>query len=116
MSYSDVKAINPCLKAACQDVCGMEVGMTVWPADVCSADAPGSTGTAGSGGGGTGGAGGSSGAGGTGGTHPPPKHGGCDVAGSAGAPSAVALLLLLVIAAALRGRRRAYAHMRIRLK
>ena len=128
MSYSDVKAINPCLKAACQDVCGMEVGMTVWPADVCSADAPGSTGTAGSGGGGTGGAGGSSGAGGTGGTHPPPKHGGCDVAGSAGARSAVALLLL-VIAAALRGRapagapsagfknrRRAYAHMRIRLK
>jgi len=114
MSYSDVKAINPCLKAACQEVCGMEVGMTVWPADVCSADPPGSTGTAGSGGG-TGGAAGSSGVGGTGGTHPPPKHGGCDVAGSAGARSAV-VLLLLVIAAARRGRRRAYAHMRIRLK
>jgi hypothetical protein len=124
MIYSDVHAINPCLKAYCQDTCGVEVGMTIWPAEVCAADAPVSTGTAGNGGagpggaggrggGGGGGSGGSSGAGGTGGT-PPPKHGGgCDVAGSPAARSA-AVLLLLVIAAV--GRRRAYAHIRIKLK
>ena len=105
MVYSDVNAINPCLKTYCQDTCGVEVSMTIWPAEVCAADAPVSTGTAGRGGGtgqGGAGAGGSSGTGGTGGT-PPPKHGGgCDVAGSPGARSAA--VLLLAIAAALRRR------------
>jgi MYXO-CTERM domain-containing protein len=68
--------------------------MTIWSPDVCTADAVGSAGT--------------------GGTQPPRKHaGGCGVAGSPGARSA-AVLLLLVIGAALR--RRAHAHMRIRLK
>ena len=105
MVYSDVNAINPCLKTYCQDTCGVEVSMTIWPAEVCAADAPVSTGTAGRGGGtgqGGAGAGGSSGTGGTGGP-PPPKHGGgCGVAGSPGARSAA--VLLLAIAAALRRR------------
>jgi len=117
MTYSEVKAINPCLKTACQDTCTVEVGMTVWPAAVCSADAPVSTGTAGSGGAGQGGGGGHAGSGstgsggssGTGGTPPPPKHGGgCDVASAPREVSASALLLL-VIAACFRARTRSTA-------
>ena len=51
MSYADVKAINPCLKAQCQATCDAEVMLSLWPAEVCAADPPpGSTGTGGGGG------------------------------------------------------------------
>ncbi|HVY37645.1 MAG TPA: hypothetical protein VHM31_06910, partial [Polyangia bacterium] len=48
ITYADVTAIAPCLKAACQAICDNEVSMGVWAADVCSADPP-----AGAAGGGT---------------------------------------------------------------
>ena len=112
MTYADIKAINPCLKTVCQDICSMEVGVSLWTADTCSADAPGSTGTAGSGGAGGnvgmggGGSGGTSGVGGTVGGKPPSSHGGCAVGGRAAldASGASAAILLLVLAA--RRRRR----------
>jgi hypothetical protein len=116
MSYSDVKAINPCIKAQCQDSCAVQVCLSLWTADVCSADVPTSTGTAGSGGatggagrgGGGGGAGGggaagSSGSGGTGGSQLPVKKGGCSVAGgravgrSANGSIATPLILLAML-------------------
>jgi len=120
MTYDDVKAINPCLKSYCQDVCAMEVGLSLWPADVCSADPPVSTGTAGTGGtGGTGGGnvgtggssgtggsvgtGGSSGTGGTGGTGKPSGHSGCAIAGTGTVDrGALVFLLLLAIGIAMR--------------
>ncbi len=40
MTYADVKAINPCLKAHCQTTCEAEVMVSLWTADVCAADAP----------------------------------------------------------------------------
>jgi hypothetical protein len=71
MSYADVKAINPCLKAQCQASCEAEVMLSLWPAEVCSADAPpGSTGT----GGGAGGTMGGGGVGGGGAGGPPPPQ------------------------------------------
>lgn len=110
MTYADIKAINPCLKTACQDICSQEVSVSLWTADTCSADAPGSTGTAGSGGGaGTMGGGGGGGAtGGTSGTggKPPSSHGGCAVTGRAAADAtgAGAMMLLLVLLAVTRRR------------
>src|SRR5262249_43261592 len=84
MTFADVKAINPCLKTFCQDVCTMEVGLSLWSADVCSADAPVTTGTAGTGGG-TGGTGGTGGASsGTGGTTGSAGRGGTTGAGATG--------------------------------
>jgi len=86
ITYADVKAIDPCLKAACQAVCDNEVSMSVWAADVCSADAPpGATGGAGGqAGGGTPGMAGAGGpAGGHGGGAQPASHDGCAVAGAA---------------------------------
>ena len=52
MTYADVKAINPCLKAYCQTTCEAEVMVSLWTEDVCTADAPrrarrGSSGTGG---------------------------------------------------------------------
>jgi MYXO-CTERM domain-containing protein len=116
MTYADVKAINPCLKSACQTSCESQVSVSLWSEDVCSADAPGSTGTggaAGSGGGGhagggAGGAGGAPGMGGTGATKTvTPKKGGCSVAATS--PDAAPLFLLSAVwlAALLRRRRRA---------
>ena len=117
MSYADVKAINPCIKSQCQTSCDNQVMLSIWPAEVCSADAPVSTGTAG-GGGATGGAGqgggggttasGSGGAGGTGGTPPPAKHGGgCNVAaGSSDAAWVVTLMSFVLVALSQRCRRR----------
>ncbi|HEY7375594.1 MAG TPA: sialidase family protein [Polyangia bacterium] len=118
MTYADIKAINPCLKTTCQDVCSQEVGLSLWTADTCSADAPMSTGTAGSGGGGnvgmagSGGAtGGSSGVGGAGGSggggKPPSGHSGCAVAGrtAVDVTGACAMMSLLVLAARRRRRR-----------
>ena len=105
MTYAEVKAINPCLKAYCQTTCEAEVMVSLWTEDVCSADVPGSTGAGGTGGagGGTGGGGraGSGGAGGAGagGTTPPAKHGGCDVAAAPGATSALWLALVWLAAA-----------------
>jgi hypothetical protein len=108
MAYEDVKAINPCLKAQCQATCDAEVALSLWPAEVCSADPPGATGTGGNGGGGTGGGPGTGGSGatiggggGTGGAggRPASKGGGCAYAGERpngwawGAP----LILLLVV-------------------
>jgi hypothetical protein len=110
MAYSDVKAINPCIKAQCQDSCGVQVGLSLWPAEVCSADAPTSTGTAGSGGttgsagqGGIG-AGGSSGTGGAGGTTPPAKKSGCSVVGASDSTALLLSLPLILLAAAMRRR------------
>jgi len=111
MNYGDVKAINPCIKAQCQVSCDTQVGLTLWPAEVCAADAPVSTGTAGSGGGvgGTGGAGagGTTGAGasgtagatigsGGGGGRPPSKGGGCSFAGADGPVAGLLLLAALL--------------------
>src|SRR6185503_6760505 len=62
MTYADVKAINPCLKTACQASCQTQVDLSLWPDTVCTADPP-ATGTGG--GGGAGGTGGGGGAGGT---------------------------------------------------
>jgi hypothetical protein len=97
MTFSDVKAINPCLKSYCQSICEMEVGLSLWTEDVCTADAPVGSGTAGSGGGGAGsggtaGSAGSTGAagagtGGTGGKPPSSGHNGCAMAGAAAAGS-----------------------------
>ena len=110
MSYSDVLAINPCIKAQCQDSCSVQVGLSLWTADVCSADAPTSTGTAGSGGTtgaagqGGGGAGGISGTG-AGGTTPPARKSGCSVAGEAGMGAVPnSIFLLLAVAGCRRGR------------
>jgi hypothetical protein len=103
MAYADVKAINPCIKAQCQVSCATQVGLSLWPAEVCAADPPVSTGTGGSGGGvgGGGGGGGTFGGGGTGGRPPQSKSGGCAIArpsdGAAGGiPFLVALLALVV--------------------
>jgi hypothetical protein len=121
MTYADVKAINPCLKTACQTSCEAQVSVDLWTEDVCSADAPGSTGTAGTGGTGQAGHGGSSGTGGTTGTGgtggaPPPKHGGCAIAAGGQGVACVVTMLAFAIAAVRRRRRPAYAHIRIRLK
>ena len=101
MTYADVKAINPCLKTYCQTTCEAEVMVSLWTADVCSADAPGSTGTAGSTGTGGTGSGGRAGNGGAapGGSPPPAKHGGCDIAAAPGETCAVWLALLWLAAA-----------------
>ena len=50
MSYSAVNAIAACVKTACQATCAMEVGIGLWSAAVCSADAPSTSGTGGAGG------------------------------------------------------------------
>ena len=47
MTYDQVRAISPCVKTFCQDLCGMEVQMGLWSAAVCSADAPPAVGDAG---------------------------------------------------------------------
>jgi hypothetical protein len=78
MSYADVDAINPCLKAQCQATCDLEVQLSLWPAEVCSADPP----------------------------PPSSTTGCCDVAGSGGAASGLPALLLLVLAARRRRRSR----------
>jgi hypothetical protein len=114
MTYADIKAITPCLKTACQDVCNMEVMVSLWTADTCSADPPVSTGTAGSGGSGaagtmgsggaTGGTSGVGGAGGTGG-RPPSSHSGCAVAGWASDASGASAAISLLALAATRRRR-----------
>jgi len=77
MSYADVKAINPCLKAQCQATCEAEVMLDLWPAEVCSADPPP-------------------------GPPPPPKKGGCDIAATPGAPPLGLLLLGLLLVQAWR--------------
>ena len=81
MTYADVKAINPCLKAACQTSCEAQVSVSLWTEDVCTTDAPtGAGGSSGAGGTGAGGAGmagraGSGGAGGAGGAEEcPPRE------------------------------------------
>jgi hypothetical protein len=87
MTYADVHAINPCLKAYCQEICAMEVAVSLWTADVCAADPPMSTGTGGSGG-----------ASGPAGKPPSSSNGGCAVAGPVGPHLDLALLLWLGIA------------------
>ena len=111
MTYADVKAINPCLKAYCQTTCEAEVAVTVWTEDVCTADAPtgaaGSSGAGGAGGGGHAG-GGAGGMGGAAGTPPPKKSGGCAVV-AAGPDGAGAFVLLALWLARARRRRAARA-------
>ena len=80
--------------------------VSLWTADVCTADAPVSTGASGSGGTGGGGHAGG-GAGGTGGTAPPAKGGGCDVATAPPGVASVVSLLLLGLALVVRRRARA---------
>ncbi|HEY8924886.1 MAG TPA: sialidase family protein [Polyangia bacterium] len=102
LAYEDVHAILPCAKTSCQEVCASEVQLSVWPAEVCSADAPPeSEGTGGAGGRGS--AGGAAGQGGAGPAGRPPRaggsSGGCQAtpdATVAVAPLAPALLLLVL--------------------
>jgi hypothetical protein len=77
LAYEDVRGIVPCVKAACQSTCDVEVQLTLWSADVCSADVPMS-----SGGGGQGGPGGGSGTGGAAGR---PGGSGAAAGGGSGA-------------------------------
>jgi hypothetical protein len=104
MTYADVKAISPCLKTYCQTTCEAEVMVSLWTADVCTADAPVSTGAAGIGGtggaAGSGGRAGSGGAGGSGGIPPVSmKHGGCAIAPGPAETSALGLTVLWLTAA-----------------
>jgi uncharacterized membrane protein YgcG len=110
MTYADVKAINPCLKTACQTTCASLVSVSLWTTDVCNAVAPVTAGTGGSGG--AAGAGGRAGSGGSGGSGfaggagmPPAKHAGCDVAGSPGPASGLGVLLTIACLAVARRRR-----------
>lgn len=68
LAYEDVRAIVPCLKAACQSTCEVEVQLNLWSEEVCTADVSMPSGTGGQGGAqgtlGTGGKGGRSGGGG----------------------------------------------------
>lgn len=101
ITYANVNAINPCLKAACQSVCVAEVGMSLWSTDVCTAAAPASNGAGGVGGGSAAMAGhdGQMGAAGATGAKPPAvSGGGCDVAQGASGRWSAALLLLVVMA------------------
>jgi len=96
LAYEDVHGILPCAKSSCQETCASEVQLSVWPAEVCSADAPDGAGVGGARGGA---AGASAGRGGAGGSGRPPSaggsSGGCQAATEAGvAPLAPALLLL----------------------
>jgi len=98
LAYEDVHGVLPCAKASCQDLCASQVQLSLWPAQVCSADVPE----------GAGGAAGTSGRGGAGGG-PRPASGsssGCQAAtGATVAPLAPALLLLaLTLAWARRNR------------
>ena len=99
MTYAEVKAINPCLKVACQTSCENQVSVSLWTDDVCTADAPtgagGSSGTGGAGTGSGGHAGGGAGGGGAGGTTPPKKSGGCAIADARPDDAAVFALVVL---------------------
>jgi hypothetical protein len=37
MKFSDVGSIAPCVRAACQDICKMEVDLGLWPLSMCTA-------------------------------------------------------------------------------
>jgi hypothetical protein len=79
MSFSQVGSIAPCVRAACQDICKMEVDLKLWPLSMCTA-APEMT--------------------------PPPKppaSSGCDVVGGRDASTGAAFAL--AVAMALRRRR-----------
>jgi len=81
VSYADVRGILPCVKAACQASCAVQVQLNLWAESVCSADVPPPSGTgAGGAGGGLGagaaGSGGSAAVGGTAGIGAAGGHGG----------------------------------------
>jgi MYXO-CTERM domain-containing protein len=99
MSYDRVSAIVGCLKSACQMVCDQEAVLDLWPAAVCSADAPAPPGDGGTDARGADGpvdAGG----GGAGGSGRPPSHGGgCAVAPGAPAPGVAWAVLAALLAA-----------------
>jgi len=119
MNYGQVAAIDSCVKAACQDICQMEVDQGLWEMPICSANPPpphdaSTQPPSDAGAGGAGGAAGTSGAGGSG----PPltgtgggggggggKSSGCELA-AVGAPLAGWLVLLLGAAMLFAGRRR----------
>jgi hypothetical protein len=67
MKFSDVGSIAPCVRAACQDVCKMEVAQKLWPLSMCTA-AP---------------------------EMRPPASSGCDIGGGGAASGAAALALVL---------------------
>jgi hypothetical protein len=105
LRYDQVRAIIPCLKSRCQATCQTEVDLGLWPLEVCSADAPGTTGAGGMGGGGPTGTGGSGGAGGAGNRPSPPSDGGCAIARGAGSDHLLVYLLALVMITSRRCRR-----------
>jgi MYXO-CTERM domain-containing protein len=117
LAYEDVHGVLPCVKAACQETCAREVELTVWPAEVCSADAPEGPGLGGAGAGAAGAPGGRGGSGNVGGrtgaagaAGPPPaggSSGGCRASPEATvAPLAPALLLVVLVLALAWARRR----------
>jgi MYXO-CTERM domain-containing protein len=105
MSYDRVSAIVACLKDACQMVCDQEVVLDLWPASVCSADAPAPAADGGTDARGADGPVDAGGGGGAGGSGRPPSHGGgCAVA--PGAPVSGAAWAILAALLAARRRRR----------
>lgn len=111
LSYQDVHGILPCVKVSCQEICASEAELSLWPAEVCSADAPDAPGVGGAGGRAGEGAGGSvGGRGGAGGAGPRPapgsSKGGCDASKAATVTPLAPVLLLLALAGACRRRSR----------
>lgn len=94
MTFSDVRAVLPCVKAACRTVCEGEAMTGLWAQQVCAADPAPSTGE------GTGGAGGDA-AGGTGGETGDSRASGhgCDISGDRPPPWAVTLQAMFALSA-----------------
>jgi MYXO-CTERM domain-containing protein len=114
VSYDAVRGILPCVKAACQASCAVQVQLNLWTAEVCSADVPSSS-TPGAGGraqGGataSGGAGGGGGTGGAGGRPNAADAGGCACSVTAGPSSqgaAASIVAVLALALSTRHSRR----------
>jgi hypothetical protein len=80
MKYADVGSIAPCVRASCQDVCAMEVGLGLWPMSMCTA-APEAK------------------------APPPPKSSGCAVGGSGGGLGVLFVVGAGILAGAARRRR-----------
>jgi hypothetical protein len=111
VAYEAVRGILPCVKAACQGSCAVQVTLDLWTGDVCAADVPTSS-TPGAGGAAAGGTQAAGGATGVGGHAAPPGEGGCGCSLSAArsgrgrAAGVVGLVLALVSWLRRRARRR----------
>jgi hypothetical protein len=102
VSYDAVRGILPCVKAACQDSCAVQVQLTLWTDQVCSAEVPLSPhGAGGLGGGGASAVGGAPGQGGRGGASPPTASGaggcGCALTSGRAPTSGLALAVGLLV-------------------